>query len=920
MWTKRRQSLDQALLRLVDFGLAGVMFIAPYFMGGRQPLGQLVLVSIICATSVVWTIRQCLFAKCRWSWCGAEPLLFAALVLIVVQLVPLPEWLLGKMSPALTDVLPLWTTQADGPVNIGRWSQLSLTPAATRGGLVIFLAYAMLFLVVSQRVQGEDDVERLLRWMALAAAGMAAIGIAQFLLSNGKFLWVYEHPFRNTRNAAKGPFTNENHFAHFLALGIGPLIWWLQRSQSDSNKRRDHREHGQSLSGSKTLDRAGEPSTRAGRVHRRQRKPTDVGGGWTTSHNRSPQQIEKIALSVALGVVAFAGLLTFSRGGVIVVFLATVVCVGLCARASLLGRKSLVLLAGVALLVGTALLIYGSETLSHEIASIGTGSLDELDQGAARRKLWRADFEAFVHYPLLGSGIGSHAEVYPTYYADYTDVEFTHAESGYVQILLESGLVGAAWLLCAMAMVGYWCVRSLVYAGSKRSTASAVAIVAGLSTSAVHAVWDFVWYIPACMSLTVILAACAGRLSQLVAAKASPDSATTQTPASCRVMWAAATLMVLGLAVPMIQNRLAPALAAPYWDRYLSAVMALKASPVKTDDDTSVNRLLPLVEQTLRNDPDDARANLKMAGLCLRRFELDQKSTENPLALAQIREAALASQFPSRDAQEQWLSVVIGENRRHLDKAFYHVRRALELCPLQGEGYICLAELAFLEGSSETAAQACIDQALRVRPYHGAVLLAAGNEAAFDGDIPRGLQYWKAAFHQDPEYQSQIIELLAPQMSASFFLTEFEPDLSGLQRLYAHYLTIGRDDQARELAPQYVAIIEQQANGETGQAAAQLWYQAFTVHQFLAMGPQATECLQRAVECKPDDSDMHRALAAQLLAQQHFDEAIEQFQWCLRREPADESLRQGLANAYRQRLSVPAAVTSVKPNPAPPLR
>jgi tetratricopeptide (TPR) repeat protein len=911
MWTRQRQSLDHTLLSLVDLGLAGVVFFAPWFMGGRHPLGQLVLVSIICGTSGAWTFRQCLAAKRRWPWCGAEPLLAAALVLIVIQLIPLPEWLLGKLSPSLGDVLPLWTTQAEGPLNLGRWSQLTLMPEATRGGLVMFMAYAMLFLVVVQRVRDEADVERLLRWIALATAGMAVIGVAQFLLSNGKFLWVYEHPFRHTGNAVKGVFINENHFAHFLALGIGPLIWWLQSSRTNSKKGRAHR-HDHSESKARGL--RDEVSSAASGGHRRRGKPKNLGHGWMTSKGRSTPQVEKMALAIAMGLVAFAGLLTFSRGGVIVLFLATVVCVGLYARASLLGKKSLALLAAVALLVGAALLIYGSEHLAREMASIGAGSLDEIDAGAARRKLWRADFEAFMHYPLLGTGAGSHAEVYPTYYAEYSAVEYTHAESGYVQILLENGALGAAWLLCALATVGYWCVRGLRHAGSKRITACMVAIVAGLSASAVHAVWDFVWYIPACMSLTVILAACACRLSQLVVTTNRSADAATPAPVPCRVTWAVATIMALALAVPMIQNRLAPALASPHWDRYLSAVMALKMSGDKTDDDSSVNMLLPLVEQTLQYDPDDARANLKMAGLCLRRFDLDQKSGENPLALAQIRDAALASRFPSREAQEQWLSVVIGENRRNLDKALEHVRRALQLCPLQGEGYVYLAELAFLEGGDATATQACIDQSLRVRPHDGAVLLAAGGEAALFGDIPLALRYWKAAFHQDPKYQGQIVALLAPEMSASFFLAEFEPDLSGLQRLYAHYRKIGRDDEARELATHGVKLLEQQAQSETGKSAARLWNQANGMHQFLTDGTSALRCLQNAVACAPDNFELHRSLAFQLLGQQRAEEALEQFQWCLRRKPNDEKLKAGLSTAYRLRLVGPETAAALQPS------
>ena len=56
---------------------------------------------------------------------------------------------------------------------------------------------------------------------------MASFALVQHFVSNGKFLWVYEHPFRNSYDPVKGSFINRNHFTHMLALGIGPLIFWI---------------------------------------------------------------------------------------------------------------------------------------------------------------------------------------------------------------------------------------------------------------------------------------------------------------------------------------------------------------------------------------------------------------------------------------------------------------------------------------------------------------------------------------------------------------------------------------------------------------------------------------------------------------------------------------------------------------------
>jgi O-antigen ligase/tetratricopeptide (TPR) repeat protein len=865
------QTAQRLLLYVVDAGLAGVIFGAPWLMGGRHPLGQLVLVALVCLVAMAWTARQCLAAKSVWRWSGVEFLLLAALLLIAFQLLPLPQAIVTRLSPHLAETLPLWTSQADGPAHLGAWSQLSLMPVATRGAVVMLLAYAMLFLVVVQRIETLRDIERVLQCLALAAIAMATIGLAQFLICNGKFLWVYEHPFRDTRNAVKGAFSNENHFAHFLALGIGPLIWWLQSVLGPRGQRRIARFRVDAIS-------------------------------------RDWQHVGKLALGVGLGLVAFAGLLTFSRGGVLVLFVTTVVCVSIYAVKSLLGKKSLLALLATGLLVGVALVIFGYQPLITELETLSDGSLERLDNRAARRKLWAADMQAVLRYPLLGTGAGSHAEVYPTYYAERADVEFTHAESGYLQVLLESGTAGFLLLLVAAFVCGRWCVRAFRNADSPQATACIVPLLSGILISALHSLWDFVWYIPACMSLTVVVAASCRRLDQLLS---SPAPAKRETFVLPRGAWIGAAVVVFGVGLAMVKDRIAPAWASAPWERFIVLSNAAQEAQKDGHLDESVEQMLGLLEETLRRNPQHARAHLRMALVCLRRFEELQQSAQNPMALPQIRDAALASQFASREAQDRWLALAVGANRRYLDTARVHARRAVQLCPLQGDAYVFLAELAFLEGPMVGTKRGYIEQALKVRPHSGAVLVAAGSEAAMLGDIPKALEYWKQAFHQSPEQQIRLIELLAPQLPAEFWIESFEPDVIGLGRLYTHYRKIHQDQQAREIAGPYVQELQRDAQAQSGPESARVWHRAQTVHEYLGDAPRAIACSRKTVEICPHEFWSHQALAMCLYNHQQYDEAIEHLQWCLRRKADDETLKRVLAMAHRKRLIQPTPTVAV---------
>ena len=109
-------ALDRILLRLVDVGLGVVIFLAPLFMGGRNDIGRLVYVAAVCATALVWIVRQIALREARWRWSGAEAILLAGLFLIVAQLVPLPLSLQQKLSPQIAELLPLWTSSGAGPV------------------------------------------------------------------------------------------------------------------------------------------------------------------------------------------------------------------------------------------------------------------------------------------------------------------------------------------------------------------------------------------------------------------------------------------------------------------------------------------------------------------------------------------------------------------------------------------------------------------------------------------------------------------------------------------------------------------------------------------------------------------------------------------------------------------------------------
>jgi len=845
------------LLWMVDAALAGVLLVAPLFMGGRHPLGEFVFVLLAVIAASAWLLRQCRMSESAiWTWSKAEWVLLLGAALLVVQIVPLPEPLLQYLSPRSSQILPLWNADADAPLALGSWQQISLTPYVTRGSLVLYLAYCLLFLVAVQRLQRLEDVEKLLRCLSVAAVLLAAVGLLQYLAGNGKFLWIYEHPYRGTSEAVKGPLINKNHFAHLMALGLAPLLWIVQdalaRQSSTSTAAFDQRRS--------TLD-----------------------------------QLRLMGALIALALVLFAGLMTLSRGGAVAMLVAALVSIGAFARRSLIDKKFVVLTAGLFLVVGAALLIHGLDRVSDRLDDYASGSLDELDRKAGRRTIWAADSHAVRDFWRLGTGAGSHRDVYPMYFSGSFDVEMTHAENGYLQVAMETGLPGLILLLVGLAVCVRWCAVALRSTGSGRTFACAAVVTAGLAASALHSVIDFVWYIPACMSFAVVLAACGCRLAQLRQAAVPPRKRLSP-------KWSYAALSVVALVGSwMVTHALCAAMASPHWDRYLA--YSLHGAAQDEDGSAHAAALVDLNE-IVGWTPDDPRAHVRLAGVCLRRFDQLQRKSPNAMALTQIRDAALASRFGSRAALDTWLERAVGEPRAYLDKALWHVRRGLALCPLQGEAYLYLGELCFLEGLGDEAKAALVSQALTVRPSSPRVLLAAGNEAALAGKMEEAVRHWKRAFHGGTEERRQLVRVLvANRVPVDFALTSFDPDLAGLRELYDQYVPVAPPETLGPLLDRYAQAAEADASRIGNESAAAMWVVARQIHIKRGDTLRAQLCLQHALTADPANYEVHYLLGLQLSEAGRMEEAEQHLTWCQMRKPSDVRLAQKLEAVTKARIS-----------------
>ncbi len=159
--------------------------------------------------------------------------LLAAILLGMIQVIPLPKFILGLITPAtvqrrtqLAESFPelndAWT-QVSNTISIypsGTWTDVNLIALNLAALLTGYLAF-----------RSRGRVVLLLFSLTLLGISIAVFGIIQSVSWNGKMFWTHEVfgggiPF--------GPFVCRNNGALLLAIcfagGLGFLYWWVNRA------------------------------------------------------------------------------------------------------------------------------------------------------------------------------------------------------------------------------------------------------------------------------------------------------------------------------------------------------------------------------------------------------------------------------------------------------------------------------------------------------------------------------------------------------------------------------------------------------------------------------------------------------------------------------------------------------------------
>jgi O-antigen ligase len=373
--------------------------------------------------------------------------LMALLVLVLLQVVPLPPFLLRAVSPGsfhfYSDTLLLPPLTA--------WRPVSVSPADTLRGLAFLGSFSLFFGAVFREFTDGRWRRRLAGWVVATGIVMTLVALAQAAAGTTTIYGLWKPTLDY---AVFGPYVNRSHFAGYLVMAIPLSLGFAVEAFGD-----------------------------LGRAWERRRV------GWLALGG--PEGSAAI-LQATVAMLLVAGLLASQSRGGVMAFAVSVAALPFAFRRHR-GQAAVVV-------VAIALLGLGWIGLGGVVEGFQKRGLE-----ASRFVLWRDMVRMIPDFPLLGAGFNAFGTAYARYQTIWPMLFIGQAHNDYLQVVLDLGLLGAALVLSLL----YQLFRAAAKAASR--SALDAGVLGALLALAFHALVDFNWQIPANALTYVALAALAMR-------------------------------------------------------------------------------------------------------------------------------------------------------------------------------------------------------------------------------------------------------------------------------------------------------------------------------------------------------------------------------------------------------------------------
>jgi O-antigen ligase len=452
-----------------------LIIFAPVAYGAVEAWARNVVLLCVVSMACVWLWRFVSLGRPKLSFPPFFPAAILFLVLITLQLVPLPGALKDFLTPAR---LPHVTASAGS----ADWGRLTANPGKTAIG-AMFLAACLAFCFVLLNAFRHRRWVKLTLTVLLTLGGFEAFyGLLEYWTGRQHIFWYQKIYYLEE---VTGTYINHNHFAGLLGplllLGIGAFVVRFARFI------------------------AGRSYTFA----------EDRRSAWKKV-TATAQLIRHLPASLALllsaiGLMAVALILSQSRGGLISCAIALSLQVVLLWKLRSRSTESLQALGVLALLAA----IVGFALAPRILTRFSYAPRDAPE----RFELWQDSARIVRDYPLLGTGLGTYRDILPRYrpQKDFFFVAgipqpaaINYAHNDYLQLLTECGFVGFGLMAWALVATLRHLFSKFANHADWEAAAIGSSLTAGIVAFLLHSLVDFNMHIPAnalmfCQLLSVAL-------------------------------------------------------------------------------------------------------------------------------------------------------------------------------------------------------------------------------------------------------------------------------------------------------------------------------------------------------------------------------------------------------------------------------
>lgn len=449
----RALALNKFLRRVLEAGLLVAVALAVLAFGGTAPQFFAITQVLI----LILGILQLLAGRSSTATSVRFPVTipFFLIALILLQIIPLPISLARVFGASVSD-----------PLDRSSFT-ISAAPYQTVSQLLALMTYLTAFYLVLMICADQRAKKRLVFALLAIGAFEAFYGLIQYL-ADWQQIFFYVKKFYV--QDATGTYINRNHFAGLLEM-ILPFavvfalqhIWTLRRRMPE-----------EAAPARKLL---------------------------------SSTEFPFLVFWIFIAAVLFAALVSsHSRMGILSALVSLIAVLTLASTSQLsakarvaVGALFLLGLVGVAVWVGSDPAITRFETLNDQYTH----------PGQDRLSIWRDTVQLIRRHPILGSGFGSFATVYPSVQTAFLNNVVDHAHCDYLEVVTELGLPGGI-----LVFGGIFWVLALTFRRCRKNGAGydktiSFACLGSIVAILLHSLADFNLYIPANTLIFAIILALA---------------------------------------------------------------------------------------------------------------------------------------------------------------------------------------------------------------------------------------------------------------------------------------------------------------------------------------------------------------------------------------------------------------------------